>query len=444
MLLPAVMGLEAIAQAAMALAEKSELPHFHDVELLRPITLPEVGSRKIRIAALARSATRVEVVIRSEETDFQVDHFRAVCVFAFEAANPAQKSRLLSTAGDNGAVLSLNPETDLYGSVLFHRGRFRRLSSYRWLKATQCVAEITPDTQSVWFGSYLSSKLSLGDPAVRDTAIHCIQACIPHGTLLPISIERIETTNLSGKGPFFVRVEQVDQQGDTYVYDLDITHTDGSICESWRGLKLKRVHDLVPQGPWNVDLLEPYLQRRIDELLPAAQTVVAVSSNDCDTNGSHQAISRAIGQDAAVLHRPDGKPTIVDGPIVSASNSPRFSISVASEQSVSCDTEPVTHRDEQIWQRMLGAERFALAEFIAKQTPDDRDTAATRVWAASECLTKAQVSLDHPLVFRSRTDDNWVLLGAGSLTIATCVIPVRGEDLPLTIAVLAAVDNCSQ
>ena len=76
------------------------------------------------------------------------------------------------------------------------------------------------------------------------------------------------------------------------------------------------------------------------------------------------------------------------------------------------------------------------AELIAEKSADDRDTAATRVWAAGECLKKAGASDDTPLVFRHATEDDWVLFEAGSLSIATCVAPVRDVKGKLALAVL--------
>lgn len=76
----------------------------------------------------------------------------------------------------------------MYGSVLFHQGRFRRLTGYRRLSSTRCVAEIAGATRVGWFGAFLPQTSILGDPALRDAAMHAIQACVPHRTLLPIGL----------------------------------------------------------------------------------------------------------------------------------------------------------------------------------------------------------------------------------------------------------------
>ena len=90
---------------------------------------------------------------------------------------------------------------------------------------------------------------------------------------------------------------------------------------------------------------------------------------------------------------------------------------------------------------MLGRERFALANVISQEGGEEQDTSATRVWAAIECLKKAGGPVDAPLVMASSTDDGWVLLASGALTIATCVASVREHQEPLVLAVLVRNDS---
>src|SRR5581483_899812 len=126
-------------------------------------------------------------------TEFRADHFRATCRVAkpedsVEAPPPA-------ASGSGRRIADLDPASDLYGDLLFHSGRFRRLAGYRTLRAMECVAEIdSPEGPPSWFGAYLPPELLLGDPAARDAAIHCVQTCIPHATLLPVGVDRIVLT----------------------------------------------------------------------------------------------------------------------------------------------------------------------------------------------------------------------------------------------------------
>src|SRR5262249_5922223 len=153
-LLPAVMGLEAMAQAAMAVAGQGEPPSFEEAAFPRPVVVPERGSAVIRVAALVRGPGRVETVLRTAATGFAVDHFRVTCRFA-----PATPETPADTAPDlaalpglaDGEPSALEPAGDLYGSLLFHTGRFRRVSGYRHLSATECLAEISADGAVSWF-----------------------------------------------------------------------------------------------------------------------------------------------------------------------------------------------------------------------------------------------------------------------------------------------------
>jgi enediyne polyketide synthase len=72
------MGLEAMAQVAGALCGASLPPVFEGVRFSRPVHILDGASVTVRLAALARSPGVVEVVLRSSETAFQIDHFRAV------------------------------------------------------------------------------------------------------------------------------------------------------------------------------------------------------------------------------------------------------------------------------------------------------------------------------------------------------------------------------
>ena len=144
MLLPAVFGLEAMAQVAMALAETTMTPVFENVEWLRPVTVSKNRPTTIRISALRRTADLVEVCVLSEETDFQANHISALCRFG--AVGNIGAGLCWSQPGRH--AVRLEPEKDLYRRILFHEGRFRRLRSYRLLKARECLAEITPTRAS--------------------------------------------------------------------------------------------------------------------------------------------------------------------------------------------------------------------------------------------------------------------------------------------------------
>src|SRR5262249_39353686 len=159
------------------------------------------------------------------ETAFQVDHFRATCRFGMRHAACRIPSPIAQDAASRGGEITsgwIDPARDLYGGLLFQRGRFQRLRGYRQLRATECVGEVAPDGVTDWFGRYLPTQLVLGDPAARDTTIHAIQACIPHAMLLPIGVDRFVPGTVQTPGPWYVRAQERAREGNTFIYDVEV------------------------------------------------------------------------------------------------------------------------------------------------------------------------------------------------------------------------------
>jgi enediyne polyketide synthase len=436
-LLPAVMGLEAMAQAVVALTGAEGPPTFEEVSFERPVTLGGGIANTIRLAALARETGLIEVVLRSSETNFQADHFRALCRPAASVeVGQAGPGVPPADGAEAGAPLPLEPGRDLYGKLLFHRGRFRRLRGYRRLSAAGCLAEIEPDGATTWFGRYTPAGLVLGDPGARDAAIHAVQACIPQATLLPVGVGRVSIERRDAVGAVFVRAIERERSGDSFIYDLELFASDGRVRERWERLCLRAVAGAGYAGPWPESLLAPYVERRVGELLGGPGVSVAFERDAAAgrRQRSARALARVLGAGASVHRRADGKPEASDGRQVSAAHSGDLSMAVAAAGRAGCDVERVEARTPEVWRGLLGAERLALAELIAREVGDPLDAAATRVWTAGECLKKAGAGA--PLVLAAAERDGWVALSAGGLGIASCVVAVGDGAERLAISVL--------
>jgi enediyne polyketide synthase len=451
-LFAAVLGMEAMAQAATAArallgrTSTDEIPVFEDVVFQRPVAVPPGRSTTIRVAALVRTpeaSQTVEVVLRDESTGFAADHFRAVCRFG---SAPDLTPRLVAPfrAGDgDGSRVPLDPESDLYGGVLFHRGRFRRVAGYRRLRATECLADISPDGSTAWFGSYLPDRLLLGDPGARDAAIHGIQACIPHATLLPTGVDRVVTAGLAAHVPLVLAARERSRNGDDFVYDLELVDAEGRLRERWEGLRLRAVDRIAPPASWTAALLAPYVERRLQDLLPGSGLRVSLEEGG-ESQGS---VFRLLG-DGGLRHRPDGRPEM-DGGQVSISHAGRLVLAITRDGRdgrVGCDLEAVAERSEEVWRDLLGPDRFRLAELIARERGETPDAAATRVWTALESLAKAGVPHGAPLTLETAdaasagvagSTDGWLVLRSGALRIGTLLAPVRELAGPAVLAVLA-------
>ncbi|MDH3889556.1 MAG: type I polyketide synthase [candidate division Zixibacteria bacterium] len=441
-LLPAVMGMEAMAQAAMALAGKKTPPVMSGLRFERPVVLPEEGRLTIRLAALRKESGEVVVALRSEESSFAIDHFRAVCSFDEAMSDfPAEEPTLEQPCES----VALEPARELYGSLLFHRGRFRRLDCYRRLAATSCVAEISADGGTQWFGQYLASQLVLGDPALADAAIHAIQVCVPDISLLPVGVERVWTAKSESEGPWTVCASEQSHQGDLYTYNVRVIDHQGQIVQRWHNLQLSTIAGTEHKGAWVPALLGPYVERKLTDLAPSARVQVAVENGDGSDRNQRRdrAVQRAAGESVDMTKRPDGKPELSGGLNLSVAHAENITLALTGETPVGCDAQTVSDRDMSHWQDLLGADRFALAETVARETGEDKARAATRVWTVVECLTKIGAPADAPIILDSVEGRRWVHFASGAFRAATTIETVNGIDEPLALAVMARCDDAS-
>jgi enediyne polyketide synthase len=444
-LLPAVIGLEAMAQAAAAVWGSLERPAFKEIEFNHPVVISETATLPIRLAALVRAPGLVEVVLRSAETGFQLDHFRALCEFGHSRNGFSSGANAFRNYGSSVERMALDPSRDLYGNLLFQTGRFQRVDNYRHLSALECFAEIAADGHTAWFIHHLPDGLLLGDPGARDAALHAIQACIPHRTVLPVGAASLQfdekrTTNTE---PLFISARERSSTENSFIYDLDILSADGVIRESWRGLKLQAVGEPMP-SPRHEALLGPYLERRVRDLIKGSDLTIALQRDalQCDESPDHQlrsdrAIQTALGMSAAITRRHDGKPEVHTGQSVSASHCGDLTMAVVGSRPVGCDFEQVEDRPPSVWRALLGDARFELAQLIESRTLESGAISATRVWSAGEALKKVGATTTAPLVFVSATTDGFVLLSSGTFRVVTYVTQLRELEGKFVIAVLS-------
>ncbi|HEX8082041.1 MAG TPA: type I polyketide synthase [Jatrophihabitans sp.] len=446
LLFPAVFGMEAMTQVATALTGRSGPPVFENVEFLRPIVVPPTGRTSIRIAALVTEDGSVQAVIRSDETAFQADHFRAT--LRFDVPAPQDTAQ----APDDTAVrVPLAPMEDLYGPVLFQGARFQRLLGYRDLAAKRCVADLSNTMSKPWFGRFLPPDLVLADPGTRDAVMHSIQCCVPDATLLPAAIERLRLADpdrVRGFDWVTIHAAERSREGDTYYYDIDVRDPEGALVERWEGLRLQAVRKQDGTGPWIPALLGPYLERRSGTILPA-ELSTAVWPDDGESAGgvagggvavgreqTARALGLALGRRPHLDYRPDGKPEADGGVKVSAAHGAGVTFVVAAEQTVACDVEQAVGRSAIEWTDLLGAGGFALATLVAGERGEDLSVAATRIWCAQECLRKTGHAHAELVEVSGPRTDHWVVLGSGTAQVATFTTALRGLAEPVVFAML--------
>jgi enediyne polyketide synthase len=222
--LPPTMALEAMAEAAAALAGQP-LRQLTGVSMVAPVVLPAGADAHelIRICAL-RDGASVTVALRCEESSFATDHFLATFRVAQEAADAVAPSLAADLpeldempASDAGIV----DGTELYGPTFFQSGRFRRVALLPEVTARSCRALVRGDDGQGWFGdpgdpdtdSSRDAGLILGSPGLNDTSWHVLQACVPHRRLLPAGCESVTFSGREAAGA--VEIQAVEVSGST-------------------------------------------------------------------------------------------------------------------------------------------------------------------------------------------------------------------------------------
>jgi enediyne polyketide synthase len=307
------------------------------------------------------------------------------------------------------------------------------------------VAEIETKPLALWFNRYLPQDLILGDPGARDAVIHALQACVPYATILPTGIEHLTIYSVNLSDNQFVSAKEKQHIGDTFIYDLEVFDSEGNLLETWEGLELQVIKHKDPQDTWISALLPPYLERQIKEVMPNADLTLIIDydatvERRVRSDRSLLASQKSKVKSQKVYRRGDGKPELKNGEAVSVSHAGDLTLVVAGSDG--CDVEPVVSREVQVWEDLLGVRRFDLAQVVAQETGESLDVAATRIWCANECLKKAGMIADAPLLLMQSKIQNpkskieMVWLESGEKAIATFVVSLREVEEALVFAVL--------
>ncbi|MEU7146002.1 SDR family NAD(P)-dependent oxidoreductase [Nocardia sp. NPDC046473] len=456
-LFPAVMGMEAMAQAAVALLGDVDSIELRSVEFLRPIVVPGDGVTTVRTVAL-RQGSEVRIAIRSATTAFQTDHFRAVCLASEITGSDADRvipADLGDLVDDECPPMNMDVENDFYHRIMFHGRRFRSVRDYRHISAQQCIAEIQAGAEP-WFAATQPGQLVLGDPAARDAFMHAIQVCVPDATLLPTRIGLVR--EIAGSADFekveLTAVERSSGSG-KYVYDVVVRDQGQNLVAIWEQLELTAVTAIEPAGGWPPELVAPVLTRRLNTLLPEPLQMAFVRDADHDPASvetragavsrrmpsrrvaSERALAAALGHRVSLHHRADGRPEL-PGKNITVSHGTGLTLGVVAERPIGCDLEPVQERTEDQWRDLLGMSGVALAQMCSSAGDESFTTAATRVWSAREAVTKLGVTVSRPrLTFESRdTAPGWLAMRHGRDLVWSVVVTLA---LPSPVTVVVAV-----
>lgn len=443
-LLPGVVGIEAMTQAAMTLQGANEIPQIEAIEFNRPIIIPERGELVMRIAALKQQNGCINVVIRNGSTGFQSDDFRATFVFNKHSDRTANKQSVAWDCPQQPKKrLNLDPQKSFYHGLFFHTGRFMRVAGVRWLKAKEIWVDIAPDTESNWFPSFLPRKWILGDPATRDAFIHSVQACIPHGRLLPIGVERLEIADTQRQEYCYMHARERMRNGDEFTYDIEVYNMEQQLIEAWHGLKLKRIASIELLNSWSSVVAVPYLERRCHEITGWDDITLGMNDfYDDPEKRKRELLDELLKNEETLAKRIDGKPEIIgSNKRLSITHSGRLTLVVSGKRSLGCDIECVDKKEEGVWMSLLGKERFNLAKTIAHETSDSFQSAATRIWSALESIKKAGLSIDQSMSLVKIYPDGLLLLKINKAHVISLAMTFTSLEKPACIAITAVNDE---
>ncbi|MEV4483215.1 type I polyketide synthase [Micromonospora coxensis] len=434
LLFPAVFGMEAMAQAAMAVTGREEVPVIEQARFARPIVVPPHGSTTIRIAALVTADDTVRAVIRTADTGFAADHFEAQLRFV-EGPVPAGPPEQVA---DDLPPVPLDPARDLYGDTLFQGARFQRLRGFHRAAARDVDADVATVPDTDWFSAYLPRTLVLGDPGVRDALMHGNQVCVPDATLLPVAIERLYPAGprMGVDGELRYCATERERDGDTYVYDIALRTAEGEVVERWEGLQLRAVRKKDGRGPWVAPLLGSYVERTLGDLIGAAVAVAVEPDGDADAGDRDAlAVGRALGHAVSLRHDADGRPEKVGDRAVAVSHGAGLRLAVAATARVGCDVRPVPARPAEEWSAASGRHGTLLDQVVGGHG-EDRDTAGTRIEAVLACLRQVGLPEDAPLALTPARHDGWLVFASDALRVATLATTVGDAATPVVLAVL--------
>lgn len=476
--LPPAMALEALAQAASALAGRP-LRQASGIRFEAPVLLPATGGpARIRVCALATGAT-ITAVLRCAESGFDVDHVRAEFRLdeapTEDKAGPGLASPEVAPAALLPGATGLVDGAELYGPVCFQSGRFRRIAILAELTARSCRALARGAEDGGWFGSARPETagpeglavgatgratgageaagpgegLLLGSPGLNDAVLQVLQACVPHRRVWLASCKSVSFSGEAADGAVEIRAaaaavrdpstptvrpapaagvgvpaqaQSPDQpltRPHELAWDVEMIDSGGRVLATWRGVRLRETGLLPRNAAWPPALLSVYLERGAAALGLDAGLRVTVQ----------------CGQPAVPV--PQQRSGEGDGAVVGGTGQlTGFTLDVRAARFAACGwaaadpqrTAPATG----------GAEQPAAGERLCGQLAEPPTATVARLEAVAACLAMAQGPESAPVTLERATGDGWALLSVADTRVACVVVEISGVSCPVAIAIATA------
>lgn len=339
-ILPATVGLEAMAQAVHALADLPARVVVKNVTFERALAVPAGDSAPIQIAVLRVGPDTIDAQISSSAGGAPV-----VCMRATFGMGPIMEPRSLQTT-DADAGFSALP---LYGPLFFHGATFQSIDRLTMPTSRRVAGRLALKSDTCWFGPYESKALALWDPGVADAVLHALLVAIPHRRVLPIGVDRIEITR-SDDSPRYFRAVERSVAGSVYTFDITVTDSKGFVVQRWinaafRAVGATPVQPVLAASPW---LTSAYVERAVRDLLPDQDVTMTVVRDAVQSRTERRAIALSnLGLSGGVERRGDGKPVMLDNArSISIAHGDEVTIAITARGPVGCDIEKLEPRSD--------------------------------------------------------------------------------------------------
>jgi hypothetical protein len=255
---PAAMAVEAMAQAASALAQRP-MRSARQVVLGNLVQVPADGETLLRVRARVRG-DEVETFLHAGSGLQFAECARAVFTEADGTSQLAEPEALRSAAppadpAEPAPPARLVDGVDLYDTVCFQTGRFRRVAIVSGRVPRSCRAIVRGHDDAPWFEQIPDTTgvqdFVLGSPGLNDAALQVAQACVPGRILRPGGCDALIVTGAHVQGAVELRVFLVSgpatrpAPGSTetepadYVWDIHGYDGAGQQVIAWIGLRMR-------------------------------------------------------------------------------------------------------------------------------------------------------------------------------------------------------------
>jgi enediyne polyketide synthase len=459
-LMPTVLGLEAMTEAAMACLGTEEVPVISNVRLKRPMIIPEDTGLTVRTMALAeaqeeKGTTVVNVIMRSESDGFANDHFEIDCIFGMEKPAVGEFPICPELPAD---PYPKSPES-FAPSPLFQGRFFRRITKIFDIQpGEQTLTEITVPVNAQYYSNDFNQLTVTPTPAIRDTMLQAAGLMAPAG-YLPESIERVLFLRKVKEGEKLVcwarAVSRADSElkADIMLFDYEgnavevmegvvvqatSTEVDLAASRKTAAIELKTLNEnlekVIKDSRLSVGIMTES-EAKVDELFNALtdkeKEEIEAQTNEVRRHTNLSNILAAkytaiqysrsylnrdlLTASISLLHDKTGKPELSVDDVgcptlqVSLADSNGISAAIVSDRAVGIDIEPVEERNTETWQGLLGVDGYDLAMHVQKETGELFDTCATRIWTLIESGKKANNLVRIIPEFANIINDVWLV-----------------------------------